>query len=550
MNYQYQKVGNKNFLPKDLLRSLSQPVTNNNFSDARRLHEFMYIKNIDSNVEVEKYISMLRNLIISFYLDTRACFDMNPNALLKVSRERIDESINTMGNFISYILLKFSNNSGSFRFKVKGDKYVMYFDIAGNANASQLIVTKFDEETKVCTIIPIFVYRNDTEPSNHTFTSKVILIFYITKREKDLKETFTRDKFIESGNITRNTYITINQALLTCILGYEKIQNDDYLNFNHSFLEINTFKLVKSKLKPEVSVNSGYYKVFKSYNINNDHDKNYGSENISMEFIERSSNNNIPIVSLNEKEWNCIDKYMDKQYPDHINLTEALTQPRYGNILTFRYIYDKDDIHEESLLNIAASYSAKNDVVIVYIFNGENNTLDSQAVITITNASNFKGYTNVLSLTVYIQNKKDLWVSSIEEIKRNVPNVFFDTVSLQELMLKFICLQVALYDRPERVRKVTTVKKKNETGSGSNKVYKTPDSKTDFVIEHVLMTKKDASEYIGRISGERKNIEYVLETWLRKGHYKHNRKGELIWIEPKMYHRRLPLAEKDIVIKL
>ena len=117
---------------------------------------------------------------------------------------------------------------------------------------------------------------------------------------------------------------------------------------------------------------------------------------------------------------------------------------------------------------------------------------------------------------------------------------------------KIIMLLIVTYFRPERTRMVRVTEKPEKSDETESVIHteSTSHDDSDVIVSRILKTTRDAKEYINKHSHTGCHREYVMEKWLRVGHYRTYADGHTVWIGPTVCHRQLDLTDKEICIKL
>jgi hypothetical protein len=334
--------------------------------------------------------------------------------------------------------------------------------------------------------------------------------------------------------------------------------NEDLSSPYHGKFEIDMIKKFLTELNAGNSTITGVHAivVIGGWALNNDQRSYQPNIDEEAKYIQRITNQNIqyPIVDISEREERYIQSYCEKNgYKvdcDGFDLIPFLQNPRYGNILTFKNVLDDfDETNDDK-----KSY----DITIGYDINAEQKTMvfrvsyNTDNYLTIMssrfiNIDNFNVTSNLLESMIMLHVYPNNIPHNENELKNDNPSMVIDCTASICMIWRMIMLMIVIQLRPERTRMVRITERK---ASARNKLNPT---EKDFVVTRILKTSKDAKEYVKVMTestGEHIDREYTLEEWTRIGHYRKTRDGKRVWIEPTTCHRRLPLTEKEIHIKL
>lgn len=417
------------------------------------------------------------------------------------------------------------------RWRVNAGDDSMYFSIAKKKDGSIFIcVTYFSEENKTCVITIIDIVSEE-------LSGVKSVSYYLSRRQNRIDNEFKNSKFIPYGYLDPIALSIVYESCLIFLkCGKPSVTSDDkYTGMEYSFLQCDLTSILFNKY------NNGLLpvKVIQWGEVEGDTIIRTTINNTYPICLD--SDNNHPIISLSEKEWDKVNRYIKKNYPDTCDILRVFEHPRYGATLIARYTDGESDI----LLKCSYNIDTNNKSIHLFLIYEENQRIISYMDFIVLNPEKFIGVENISMILFNIINKNNSnIISGWKEMKECRADIFKDYLTPFDIIYRYICLQIMLYDKPERVRCVREEKKSTSSVKHERK-------KTDYVVERVIMYADTAKEYVRKMSSEHADREYVLETWTRVGHYRRKPgSDEKIWIEPTTCKRRLPLVEKEILIKL
>lgn len=111
------------------------------------------------------------------------------------------------------------------------------------------------------------------------------------------------------------------------------------------------------------------------------------------------------------------------------------------------------------------------------------------------------------------------------------------------MVLDVLTILQYIHSKPEQYRtvKVKSVKRRRGTG---RKV------ETAYVVKHIIKTVTSARKYVKEHASSDVEVQYVIPSWTRRGHYRTYANGKQVWIEGQKVQRRKQLSDKKIKIIL
>lgn len=510
------------------------------------------------NDAIDKAVKYYREAAVNLYFRPMMTFDV-PDSFFRPHIEQIDieNDLKKMGIQVRKLVKKAElppiessvrTFSDSLVFRVRSSEITMYIEIFGHQNVAENIndiripisIYMFDNVSEALYMYTMSYDENNRWHYNDSPVGPFIVSNYSFKNKSNDFALMITDDMI---NIFSNSLVM-----------YRKNYTNDPSQFSSSEyteLEINIFQKMR---KNSQVFNDSPFNIHTWRNdgcnitANNKMSRFISDSKVSA-WIKNYNTNCPPLVDFNVKEWKYIEKYVSNIFgdsPSPINLYDALENPRYGNtvlvpvkmtsgetinvtviVRNLDYNGEEDDI---TFSSITIKYQIGPNIIFsdIYIFDSENFTGNN---------------ISILRTDVFIGDKL---FSSTDEPSRIFPELFFDKDYLFRVAIDIIGLFVVLHDRPKRSRVVREIK--NNTATEKNrKKYKDP-----FVVKRILMTDTAAKEYVKKMTlSERRDAEYVLEEWPRKGYTKKMKKsGKIVEVKSTTCHRRLPLSDKEIHIKL
>lgn len=539
-------------VPRDFLQDTLSLSVERGRNDPKYLHKHQDIYFYDhvevitngrtkcSTNAVQHNIPIIRELIAGLYFFPLSIYEIEDESNPGYQFFNLDIAARKL----TAHMIKLSKRSKSLKWKIISKSCETYLEFVvrdSEQTKIDLYITRFNEESKVCTFIPITVRYVENDNAHRVLSHTMYLI---SKRDRDAEYELKNDPFIKNG--CSNSYAL--NFLDKCVkLAIHAGDADDKCGkLNYSILEMNIFRLMCRSIDEY----KGVHQVIMAFHNN--------SEKMIIESIGKyqdvipsvdDRSYKYPVVNLSEKEWNFIHKYVGKTYPECCDLRNVLEDPRYGKRLVLKYTEDR--FNENRLLLTDYEYFPDEDKVIFYISNFEYTNISSFIKVTVEKVSKYTGKGNIVQHEGYIKYIDGIFnLSSVDNLFKYCPSLMFIAESLEEFMMDLISLMIILYDRPQRIKCVKSVKK-NRFSSSSSNTNSVNRTNNDVTIERVLVASRDVTEYIRSMGGSGKDREYVLESWERRGHYRRvPGTDRSVWIEPTTCSRHLPLVEKVIEIKL
>ena len=107
-----------------------------------------------------------------------------------------------------------------------------------------------------------------------------------------------------------------------------------------------------------------------------------------------------------------------------------------------------------------------------------------------------------------------------------------------------------MHDRPNRTKCIVAESLKSEKSASTNSSKVSSHKEKEFLIRRILKTTSDAKDFIKNKTGTRGPIEYSIESWPRKAHWRTYKSGKKTWISKTECVRHKELTKKQIHIKL
>lgn len=507
----------------------------------------------ESKSQIPEIIDFTKQCIKYLYFRPFKIINISDKVLDYTNNNSVDDNVNLMDPASPIInnigmIRKIYNHDDIINFKVSINNITMYFDIdiAGeDSNNISLLIHWFDNKDKLYKFMCIRVEIVGEE----VYVYQYRLVF-ISKNKYNVKQHIQSNYINNINLITPTEYNIISEALKVFISlrKEDTIPNrNDIKSINYTNFEMYVFR----KILPDIDSLIYPFVTYKGIPCIDNFER-------PKENIEPDDALNIPIVSLTEKEWSFIYKYIDKTYPDVIALSEVFSHLRYGEYLKMRYSGSVGEIEFDDLITIRMKYHYGDDMISIMLLSNNNNGIGESFIeLYIKDIDYFRGIENVCHAKGWAKfNNSTVLPFDIESGYEAFPTPFLNSDLLMDIVYKMIILNVILYDRPERIRCVQEIKNvplKNTNHNSKNNKRKGI-QKYDKVIERILMPVKEAKEYVARMTNEHMDREYVLESWERVGHYRIYHKDteheKKVWIDPVKCTRHLPLTKKDILIKL
>ncbi len=263
--------------------------------------------------------------------------------------------------------------------------------------------------------------------------------------------------------------------------------------------------------------------------------------NVQIDLMNRIQ---YPLIDFTQKEMKFINKYVstndlfnDEKPELRFNLIPYLESPRYGNILRFPF-EDKD---------IIFAYTNDKDVFRFGLLENVSESMWIEMNFDYTNLEEFNVYDSLNQIdTLLILTNHAYIPKSINDINSLLLNL--SNEELLDFIQYILSCIIAIHDRPKRTKMVKITERKE---TNNNQKRNPKNNNEDYVIRRILKPADDAKEYVASHSGGvHKNHEYTLEEWSRVDHWRHLKNGKVVYIHETTIHRKLPLSDKEVHIKL
>ncbi|MCM1215426.1 MAG: hypothetical protein NC548_13015 [Lachnospiraceae bacterium] len=258
-----------------------------------------------------------------------------------------------------------------------------------------------------------------------------------------------------------------------------------------------------------------------------------------------------PLIDLSAKEFKYIFNYVKRhnylRSPDcdgtriNVNMTKLISASRYGSSFIYPVSIGGQDIKSQLLFNIGESDDEGNLMMDISMGN-----ISFIVTAVFDDMTNFNLYDNVVTINITaIIDDMSMAPTSADEMDKYIPEELSDLEPLYTMIYEICAMFIVIGERPERTRIVReTIRKPCDPAE------KKDHEELDYVIRRILKTKADAKSYVEKMGSEYKDREYTMESWPRAGHTRQLKSGKIIYIRECECHRRLPLSDKEIHLKL
>jgi hypothetical protein len=228
----------------------------------------------------------------------------------------------------------------------------------------------------------------------------------------------------------------------------------------------------------------------------------------------------------------------------------ALMEKRFGidqtmEVKLFTNVENNSIFHYE--------YDQETDCAEFYIIQSIDESIDMISVIYVIDMHHFR-FTNFCKAETYmrLKNPRESFPSGFSAIKDITPEGMLDIPSMMDLVITLCGMLLVIHDRPERTRMIKETKVRN-TSNINKSSNPRQNTKPDYAIRHILMTSNEAKSYIREAAKKGGTIkrEYYVDLWERRGFWRKNRNGSMVYIAPTICNRHLELSKnKEVHIKL
>ena len=310
--------------------------------------------------------------------------------------------------------------------------------------------------------------------------------------------------------------------------------------------ELNLFKAVWKSI-PEMDAATF---IINSW-LNNMHDESLQPDTYSksdselLDYIMPSDLNEYPLIDFSEKEWKFIIDYCDKNNmidsdSHRIDILPYITNARYGCKFKMNIETTGSDVQLVTQILLIAEDELK---VILSHHYGDRIV---SAVINFINLKEFSMKNSMLNINKAVTFLKiDAMAASVDELYDESPLANSTPEMILGLAARVLKALIIIHDRPKRSKMIRCTKTESiQSGKKSSQ------TKSKVSYWRILKPVKEANEYIEKMSGTRRDVEYTLEEWPRVAHTRTYKSGKVVHISETSCHRRLPLAKKEVEIKL
>jgi hypothetical protein len=264
--------------------------------------------------------------------------------------------------------------------------------------------------------------------------------------------------------------------------------------------------------------------------------------------------NIIPIVDLSKREWKFINEYLEDKYEkdEAVDLGNALIEKRFGIDKTLKVNVFKGT-EEPSIFHF--EYDQDSDCCEFYIKHDVNHDMSIIALLRFVNLHDFKvANISLIDTYIHLKNPRDNFPAGICEVMDFIPKGIFDLPGIIETIMSLCAMLLVLHDRPERSKMIKETKLKQPTNThATSSKSRVQNNKPEYAIRHILMTSNEAKSYIREATKKGGIIkrEYYVDSWERRGFWRKNRNGTMVYIGPTICNRHLELSKnKEVHIKL
>lgn len=262
-----------------------------------------------------------------------------------------------------------------------------------------------------------------------------------------------------------------------------------------------------------------------------------------------------PLIDFNQNEWDFIGKYVNGKNilcgktEQPFNIIPYLLEPTYGTTLRYKLEFEDDSIQ---MMLMSYTLDAKRDTLTTYMVCkiSDDITVYNKAIF--TNLQEFDVTTSLVEIdTDVVFTNAECLVEDPNSLLDKVVASLFDASDAILLIREMLRVHIILHDRPQRTRVIKCSSRQVNHSNDQKKNHSTKTHEEGFVISRILKTVSDAKSFIARMSEEGIcEREYTMESWNRRGYFRHLRSGEAIWIPPTTCTRHCPLSDKELHIKL
>lgn len=504
------------------------------------------------------------------------------------SKEHAHEVIFGFGKHIQdnarIIKEKFANRGTTIMMKAATDTNTVYFTYVSKLinGGDDVLITAYDNTTKICTVYMMGV-NLDEEDLNHAVDSHVFSPIYISPKTRFVEDAFKDPNFISNrflyGVSVIDNMLEFYVSKCGCGDTFDELSKE---NFFHSSFEMNIinrlFNSLDNDLRDVVSLSSKINKqlidkieledYYQHDGENGEKDPNiyYKSLNdlIKEHYIPEVVKNpplDAPVVDFSFKEVNFIRRFLSdyKVFDDNgeknLVMSEVFKNPRYGNILIMPVANAREG---SSYAHLSYEYNEKEDKVLFIISYRCNEDFSLFITYSYCNVSdpNWNLANSMICRKIHLyRHTQAPWPQSLDAVYQIVPAVFNSEKAITNILQDLLDFFTIIYLRPDRSKVIRETTRTQVSGNDgvrkNNKKYENK-PRQEFLVRRILKDTKSAKEYISRMVTEgAPNREYTLEEWDRKGYRRRKPNSEeTIWIEPTTCHRRLPLSDKEVHIKL
>lgn len=449
--------------------------------------------------------------------------------------------------------------------------YFTYVNKGGDGDQSDIFIAAYDSIRKIA-IAYMMGVNPYVEDINQIIDSNILSPIYITPKTRYIEDcvrdpNFSNDTFLY-GVIIIDAMLRFYVEDCECGKYFDRYQKSTFIHSPFEMTITNRlFNTLDGNLKNVVSLSSRVNQRLISRSI--DPNTYYGSvEDVIMEHhvpdIVINPQLDAPVIDFSEKEVNFIRKFLaqykifDDNGEKELIMSEVFKNPRYGKVLIMPSIKSNG---ESAYTFLSYEYDEKKDQVEFTISYRCNDNFTIFVTYAYCNVSdpNWNLAESMMSRKIHLyRHTQAQWPSSLEGVYEIVPSLFNSETALTNLLQDLLDFFTIIYLRPDRskvIRETTRIEVPDDRvirRNKNNRSHATNTTRQEFAVRRILKDTKAAKEYISKMVTEgAPNREYTLEEWDRKGyHRKKPHSEETIWIEPTKCHRRLPLSDKEVHIKL
>lgn len=439
--------------------------------------------------------------------------------------------------------------------------YLTYFD-SGEMNPADVFIVLYDSNLKIATSWMMHAdinVKNDKAVLNSHFFSPI----FISPKTRYVEEAVKTPFFMNN----RYLYgVTLFRSIIKYYVSTANYGSNDEIfqskAYDHRPFEMTIINRISNSLDENQGNRMTISQRINVMQVDNPDDLrtdiNYKKRKVPDIVINPKYD--APVIDFNQKEISFMKKFLDQYKPwngdKEINMADVFMNPRYGTTLIMPV---QSSVRGQEAAFLSYDYN-KNTDTVKFTISHRKDDVTVYVIYTYVEVSNpnwnLSDFLTSREISIY-RHSQQPWPSSMKELFTQViPSNFADEQFLATILCDLVDFFTIVNLRPDRskvIRETTRIEDSEKVVRKSGRHNKVSKNKTEsFVIRRILKDTKGAKEYISRmVTDGSPNKEYTLEEWDRVGHYRRKpHSEETVWIEPTKCHRRLPLSDKEVHIKL